>query len=112
MKNCLIVGDRGYINDELKENLFKKSKVCVEVPYRSNQTDKKPPLRILKSIRKRIETVFSQLCDQFMIQRNYAKRFWGYRTRILSKICGMTVLQYINKFIHDRPIGQIKYSLK
>jgi hypothetical protein len=112
LKNCLITGDRGYINEKTKTNLWDKNKICLEVPYRSNQKEKKPVLYILKKIRKRIETVFSQLCDQFMIQRNYAKCFYGFRTRILSKICGMTVLQYMNKFIHDKPIGQIKYSLK
>lgn len=110
-KDCIITGDRGYINKAVKESLFKESGICLEVPYRSNQLDKKPVLYVLKKIRKRIETVFSQLCDQFMIQRNYAKGFYGFRTRVLSKITGMTILQYINKFIKCKPIGQIKYSL-
>jgi hypothetical protein len=60
--------------------------------------------------RKRIETVFSQLCDQFMIIRNYAKQTKGLFTRIIGKISALTVLQYINK-INNRPIGQIKYAL-
>lgn len=111
MKNCIITGDRGYINKRLKDELWNKSNICLEVPYRNNQLEKKPVLYVLKKIRKRIETVFSQLCDQFMIQRNYAKSYGGYRTRILAKISGMTILQYINKFIKGTPIGQIKYSL-
>jgi Transposase DDE domain len=108
--DCIITGDRGYISKELKETLWVEKRINLEVPYRSNQKDKKPGLYILRKIRKRIETVFSQLCDQFMIQRNYAKSFPGYKTRILAKISGMTTLQYINKFIRDKPIGQVKYA--
>ena len=35
--------------------------------------------------RKRIETVFSQFTDQFMINRNYAKKAIGLFTRIIVK---------------------------
>ncbi|MFD0793218.1 IS982 family transposase [Mucilaginibacter litoreus] len=111
LQNCLITGDRGYINSKLKTELFEKSAICLETPLRSNQRDKTKLIYQLRKIRKRIETVFSQLCDQFMIQRNYAKSFYGYRTRILSKITGLTLLQYINK-INGKPIGQVKYALK
>ncbi len=40
---------------------------------------------------RRIETLFSQLCDQFMIRRNYAKSFLGFKTRILSQITTLTI---------------------
>lgn len=45
---------------------------------------------------KRIETLFSQLCDQFMIIRNYAKDTDGLFARIIGKISALTILQYIN----------------
>jgi hypothetical protein len=60
---------------------------------------------------KRIETLFSQICDQFLIRRNYAKTFEGFKTRILAKITALTLVQYINKFIFDRPINIIKNQL-
>lgn len=41
--------------------------------------------------RKRIETDFSQLCDQFMIIRNYAKDTIGLFTRIIGKISAKTI---------------------
>lgn len=111
VSNCIITGDRGYINSNIKKQLFEKASICMEVPGRSNQKNKAKVMYELRKIRKRIETVFSQLCDQFMIQRNYAKSFRGYKARILSKITGLTILQYINKFVRGTPIGQIKYSL-
>jgi len=63
----------------------------------------------------RIETLFSQLfsqlCDQFTIRRNYAKTFEGFKTRILAEITALTTIQYINKFILDRNINNIKISI-
>jgi hypothetical protein len=46
-----------------------------------------------------------------MIRRNYAKSFQGFKTRILSKITALTVVQYINKFIFGRNINNIKISI-
>jgi hypothetical protein len=59
----------------------------------------------------RIETLFSQLCDQFMIRRNYAKTFEGFKTRILAKITTVTVIQYLNKFVFQRNINNLKINL-
>ncbi len=78
---------------------------------------KKQPY-VLRKSRKRIETLFSQLCDQFMtclparqVRRNYAKSFAGFRTRIVSKISALTILQYLNKFFNNRPLNHIKHAL-
>jgi len=49
--------------------------ITLETPKRINQKDYKPQFCLFKKHRKRIETLFSQLCDQFMIRRNYAKTF-------------------------------------
>lgn len=54
---------------------------------------------------------FSQLCDQFLIQRNYAKSFAGFKSRILVKITGFTVLQFLNKFSYNKPVGRVKHTL-
>jgi hypothetical protein len=78
---------------------------------RSNQKQFKPQPYVFRKSRKRIETLFSQLCDQFMIRRNYAKSFEGFKTRILAKITALTLIQFINKFIFDRPINKIKNQL-
>ncbi len=64
---------------------------------RSNQIDKKPFPKVFRKARKRIETLFSQLCDQFMIRRNYAKSFAGFSTRIIAKMTALTIIQYLNK---------------
>lgn len=109
--NCIITGDKGYIGREHQINLFETAGIQLEVPLRANQQEQKPVMWILKKIRKRIETVFSQLCDQFMIQRNYAKSFAGFKSRVLAKVTGFTVLQFLNKFIYNQPVSRVKHAL-
>jgi len=46
-----------------------------------------------------------------MIRRNYAKTFQGFKTRVLAKITALTLVQFINKFIFDRPINNIKIQI-
>ena len=65
----------------------------------------------LKKVRKRIETVFSQLCDQFMMQRNYAKSFAGFEYRVLAKVTTLTVLHLLNKSIYNKYVGRVKHIL-
>jgi Transposase DDE domain len=109
--NCIITGDKGYIGRRQQINLFETAGIQLEVPLRSNQQEQKPVIRILKKVRKRIETVFSQLCDQFMIQRNYAKSFTGFKCRVLAKITGFTILQFLNKFVYNKPVSRVKHTL-
>lgn len=109
--NCIITGDKGYISKEQQLDLFEKARIRLEVPLRTNQPGEQPGMWILKKVRKRIETVFSQLCDQFMMQRNYAKSFAGFKSRILAKVTGFTMLQFLNKFVYNQPVGRVKHAL-
>lgn len=109
-RNCSIFGDKGYLSADLQLDLFRTANIGLEVPYRLNQKEWKPQFIPFAKARKRIETVFSQLNDQFMLLRNYAKHQEGLFTRIINKISAFTVLQYINH-INNKPIGRVKYAL-
>ena len=111
MSDCVLLGDRGYLSESIQLDLFQSVNIKLETPMRTNQKQYKPQPYIFRKSRKRIETLFSQLCDQFMIRRNYAKSFEGFKTRILAKITSLTLVQYINKFIFDRPINNIKIQI-
>jgi hypothetical protein len=108
MSDCVLLGDRGYLSKTIQLDLFQTVNIKLETPKRVNQKNYKPQPYIFRKSRKRIETLFSQLCDQFRIRNNYAKTFEGFKTRILAKITALTLIQYINKFIFDRPINNIK----
>lgn len=78
--------------------------------YQSNQTDWKPTFPPFAKARKRVETLFSQMVDQFMLCRNYAKQQVGLLARVISKVSALTILQYIN-LSNNKPIERIKYAL-
>ena len=99
-RDCVMIGDRGYLSQAYQQDLFATRKIKLETPMRRNQHHFKPFSPVLRKARKRIETLYSQLCDQFMIRRNYAKSFQGFATRILSKVTSLTMIQWLNKLNH------------
>ncbi len=111
MSDCVILADKGYLSQQIQIDLFNQAKINLETPKRKNQKDYSPQFYPFKKYRKRIETLFSQLCDQFMIRRNYAKSFQGFKTRILAKITTLTIIQHLNKFVFNRNINNLKINL-
>ena len=97
--DCMMLGDKGYLSAEVQKNLFEVANISLEVPYRLNQKNWRPPAWAYKRFRKRIETVFSQLNDNLMMIRNYAKQPCGLFTRTAGKIAAMTFMQYVNFII-------------
>lgn len=108
--DCSIFGDKGYISASVQLDLFETANIRLEVPYRHNQKNWRPTFIPFAKARKRIETDFSQMCDQFMICRNYAKDTAGLFTRIIGKVSAFTAMQYFN-YINNKPIGRVKYAL-
>ena len=108
---CLLLGDKAYLNHELQLELFETNRLKLHTPMRRNQKDYVRQPALFRKVRKRIETAFSQLCDQFNMQRNYAKTFEGLMTRIIAKISGFTLLQYLNKFEFNNKLNHVKHAL-
>ena len=111
LSNCTLLGDKGYLSSEIQIDLFNYANIELETPKRINQKEYKPQFYLYKKQRKRIETLFSQLCDQFMIRRNYAKTFEGFKARLIAKITALTVVQFINKTYFNRNINNLKVSI-
>ena len=109
--DCVIIGDKGYLSAEYQLDLFQSKRIKLAIPKRKNQVGNKDFPYVFRKKRKRIETLFSQLCDQFKIRNNYAKSFVGFKTRILSKITSLTIIQYINKFVLGRNINHVKINI-
>lgn len=110
LNNCTLIADRGYLSSKQQLDLFTSCSIELQTPKRSNQKDYQLFSPIFKRTRKRIETLFAQLCDQFMLKRNYAKTVLGLSVRILSKITAVTLLQFINSK-NDKPLNHLKYAL-
>ncbi len=108
---CTLLGDMGYLSAEIQLNLFETVQIKLQTPMRKNQLNYVEQPYIFKKGRKRIETLFSQMCDQFRIRENFAKTFVGFKTRIISKITAITLIQHLNKFVFNRPINNLKVNL-
>ncbi len=111
LSDCVLLGDKGYIGKKVQLDLFHHASIKLETPMRKNQKDYKPYPKVFRKTRKRLETLFSQLSDQFMMKRNYAKSFRGFRTRLLSKIAAMTTIQFVNYFQLGRNLNNLKHAI-
>ena len=99
LSDCVLIGDKGYLSSSLQSDLLHATNIRLETPMRKNQKNYKKQPWVFRKTRKRVETLFSQLRDQFMIRRNYAKTFQVLKTRILVKIPALTMIQFINSSI-------------
>ncbi len=104
--DCNIYGDRGYIGADVQLDLFETAHIRLECPYRLNQKDRNPTFIPFAKAWKRIGTLFSQLTDQFIVIRNYAKITKGLFARIIGKISALTVSQYMN-YIEGNPSTEL-----
>ena len=110
LSNCTLIGDRAYLSSPLQLSMFEDFKIELSVPFRRNQRDHQEYSEVKRIKRKRIETVFSQYCDAFMLKRNYAKTFQGLEARIYTKISAMTFQQFWNH-LNGNKISHTKHSL-
>ncbi len=111
ISNAFLLGDKGYVSKEIQTDFFNLENIILKTPLRLNQNKYKKQPYLLRKSRKRIETLFSQLCDQFMICKIYAKSFDSIRTRVVSEFSAHTILRNLNKFINNRPVNLIKNAL-
>ena len=101
-----LIGDKGYTGAVFAENLRMEKGALLTARKRSNAKNPDPRtlVRAVFTIRRRIETSFSQLAGQFNITRVYAKTLWGLSTRLQSKILAFNLCFAINLLLgHDHP---------
>lgn len=112
LSHCRLIGDKGCLSQHYQADLFASRGIYLKTPMGVNQHKYEPFREEFRKARKRIETLFSQLCDQFMIRLSYAKAFKGFATRIVSKLTALTIIQWINiqwiNFREGRNISHLK----
>ncbi len=100
-----VLGDKGYINGPLHQLLAARNALTVLTPRRKNQKAQLPEAltRAINQARQIIETVNSQLVNQFALQRNRAKSVWGLAARAHAKLAAHTLGLYLNH-LAGRPL--------
>lgn len=108
--NMVIIGDKGYISEKLSDEMKCKG-ICVMALKRSNSKNNwtKPIRQLIFKLRRRVETVFSQLSLQLNSERVLAKSFQGLCTRLVNKMLAYNLCLAINSmFCENCDIGKIK----
>ena len=95
--NITILGDKGYVGEELFEDM-QKAHICLMALKRSNSKEQYPKnvRRLIFRLRHRVETVFSQLSEQLHAERVLAKSMRGLKTRLVNKILAYDLCMVIN----------------
>lgn len=100
-----VLGDKGYINGPLQEQLAARHALTLLTPKRRNQRAQLPEAltQAITHFRQIIETVNSQLVGQLNLQRNRAKSAFGLAARVQAKLAAHTVGLYLNHLL-GRPL--------
>lgn len=96
----LVLADKGYTSAPLRETLNAARACCLLVlPKRDMRAAGSLPLTVRRRfsrLRQRIETLNSQLVQQFDIERTTAHSFWGLITRLRAKLTAHLCCVYCN----------------
>ena len=112
LNDCIkILADKGYVSNDLKSALAKEKEILlISLKRKNSKFQFEKQLRnVLSKTRRRVETSFSQLSEQFNINRVIAKSKWGLMIRIVLKILAHNLSFMINIIIGNIiNVAQIK----
>lgn len=109
----IVLGDKGYTGDRIAKELKSEKGMTLLALKRSNSKTPYPKdLRNwISKHRRRIETSFSQLTEQFHINEVLANSLSGLKARLQSKILGHNISYFVNKCLGNKSTGQIKHLI-
>lgn len=108
--DLVILGDKGYVGENLTLEM-KEQGICLLALKRSNTKINwsKSFRQLIFKLRRRVETVFSQLSEQLNAERVLAKSFQGLCTRLSNKILAYNLCLALNRIFHETcELGKIK----
>ena len=105
-----VLGDKGYISAALATALRLERNIRLLTLPRANQTVQ--PSATMRQrhnhVRQMVETVNSQLDQQFAIETNHAHSFWGLTARLLTKLTAHTLCLWLNRLLGNSDFLCIK----
>jgi Transposase DDE domain len=93
------LGDKAFISQAVAARLRAQNRIALlTLPRRNVQQQVPKPVRhVLNGARQVVETVNSQLTEQFHLEVNHAQSFWGLTARLLTKLTAHTLCLYLNR---------------
>ena len=110
-RHIKLLGDKGYTGIRFAQDLLDERGVFMIAMKKNNDKNPDPKLfrQWLFKTRRRIETSFSQLCDQFNSQSTRASSLWGLVTRMQSKILAFNLCFAVNLLMGRNNIALVKH---
>ena len=109
LQDQLLLGDKGFINDERRQARFYNQGLWI-ITFRRHNMHQQNSLweqKLLKDHRSLVETVFSQLNGHMHIQSTGAKTDVGLAKRVLGIVTAYTLGIFLN-FKLQRPLLKVK----
>jgi hypothetical protein len=100
----VVIADKAYISSAVSADLLSQRQLRLLTWPRRNQRQQLPQrlYKPFQDLRRRIETVNSQLCEQFALERNHALSFFGLVTRLATKLAAHVLCVLLNRLL-DHP---------
>jgi hypothetical protein len=104
------LGDKAFISQAVATRLRAENRVqLLTIPRRNAQQPLPQAVRhLFNGARQVVETVNSQLTEQFHIEVNHAQSFWGLTARLHTKLTAHTLCLYLNRLRARPDVLQIK----
>jgi hypothetical protein len=105
-----VLGDKAFISAPLQTRLRAENRLTLRTLPRRNQRVQVAPeeARALNAARQIIETVNSQLAEQFGVEVNHAQSFWGLTARLITKLTAHTLSVVLNRLLGNPNVLRIK----
>ena len=102
----MALGDKAFLDAQRQEWLKARFGIDLEVPFRSNMSDPRSKAfrKWLNRLRRRVETVISQLCGRFHLQRIRVRNLWHLQSRLIRKILAHTMCVFFNLQMGRSPL--------
>jgi hypothetical protein len=93
----LLLGDKGFIRPQFKADCEAVG-IDLQTPLRKNMTERRPRwwLHLLRRLRKRVETVISQLEQRFGLAKTRARDVWHLTNQVTRKRLAHTLGVWLN----------------
>lgn len=99
-----VLGDRNYWSPRLKGDLAQQG-LNLQAPFKKASRDLWPcRSAMLSRFRYRIDTVFGQLVDRYLIKRVWARDMWHLNNRLLRKVLSHTFAFMLNQAQGNPPL--------
>ena len=104
------LGDKGYISQPLAIALHEECGIVLHTLPRANQSHQVTATvrHLHNALRQIVETVNSQLAQQFRLEKNHAHTFAGLCARLLTKLAAHTLCIYLNRLLGNASFLQVK----